>query len=162
MKVLAVLDVSVHVFDDVFRKWGGEDAAMAEGPVTKFRSTLAPGDDLLAAQKLRHLPTELFFAGHVLVDDFGVVQHGLNLRGREARAEREVTQGLSRLASGVFASKQRGTEGGAGIAGDRLDIDVFEATAGFQSPNEKRVQKETSGETDGIDFGALAKFRGNF
>ena len=63
MKVLAVLDVSVYVFDDVFGKWRGEDAAITKRTMAEFRASLALGDDLVATQKLRHFSAELFFSG---------------------------------------------------------------------------------------------------
>src|SRR5260370_24221361 len=88
MKVLAVLDVGVYVFDDVFGKRRGEDAAMAKRTIAEFRASLAPGDNLVATQKLRHFSAELFFSGSVLVDDFGVVEDRPDFR-RSASLTRE-------------------------------------------------------------------------
>jgi hypothetical protein len=134
MKVLAVLDVGVYVFDDVFGKWRGEDTAVTERTMTEFRATLTPRNDLLTAQQVRHFTTELFFTGHVFINDFGVVQYRLNLRRSETRAEREMTQPLARVTAGVFASKESSAQGGSGIAGDGLDMNVFEAAAVFPEP----------------------------
>src|SRR5260370_35639270 len=114
MKFLAVLDVGVYVFDDVFGKRRGEDAAMAKRTMAEFCESLAPGDNLVATQKLRHFTAELFFSGYVLVDDFGVVEDRFDLRGSEARTEREAAETLVSLADGVFAAEESITLQGSG------------------------------------------------
>src|SRR5260370_28611558 len=54
MKVLAVLDVGVYVFDDVFGKKRGEGAGMAKRTIAGIPASLAPGDNLVPTQKPPH------------------------------------------------------------------------------------------------------------
>src|SRR5439155_3093392 len=47
MKILAVLDVVVHVFDDVLGKGRRQDAAIAKRAIPELRASLEPGHDLV-------------------------------------------------------------------------------------------------------------------
>ncbi len=63
MKLFAVFDVLVHVFDDVLGKRRGQQAAMAEGTMTEFRASLAPTDDFIAQEQTGGLVHGFIFAG---------------------------------------------------------------------------------------------------
>jgi len=90
MKVLAMLDVVVHVFDDVLRKRRSEDTAVAESAMAKLGAALKPSDNLVAREHLRGLREKLFVAGGILVNHLAVVENGLDFAGGETRAQIEM------------------------------------------------------------------------
>ncbi len=63
MKLFAMLDVLIHVFDDVLGKRRSQQAAMAESAMAEFRASLAPGDDLVAEEQTDGLVHGFIFAG---------------------------------------------------------------------------------------------------
>jgi len=89
MKLFAVLDVLIHIFHDVFGKGRSEEAAMAEGAVAELCAALAPGDDFAAIEMPADFFLELIVAGHIAVDDFAVVEDGLDFLRSRIRAKSE-------------------------------------------------------------------------
>ena len=47
MKIGAVLDVLIHVVDDVFGERRRQDAAVAQRAMAEFGAALAPGDNFI-------------------------------------------------------------------------------------------------------------------
>src|SRR5262249_43285223 len=52
------------------------------------------------------------------------------------------------------------SKSGARIAGDRLDVDVIETTAGLERPDQKNIQKNSSGHAERARSGLLLKIGG--
>ena len=161
MEFLAMLDVFVDVFDDVFGKRRGQQAAVAEGAVAEFRAALAPGDDFVAQKKPCGFLDGLFFPGKIAINDFAVVENGFHFLGAGVQAHREARK---RRAAGVpgdfLAGKIRGAEGRAGIAGDGLHVDALERTAGFEGVDQKNIQENAAGQAERARIGALGEIAG--
>src|SRR2546429_44920 len=87
VKILAMLDVVVHVFDDVFRKRRGQDAAVAKRAMTELRAAVEPGHNFVAREHLSRLGEKLFVARRIPVNDLAVVEDRLDLPGGETRAK---------------------------------------------------------------------------
>src|SRR5205823_5013468 len=85
VKVFAVLDVLVDVFDDVLGKGRSQDAAVAKSAMAEFSAPLEPSNDFVPREDVRHFSEELLFSGRILVDDFAVVENSFNCTGGEAR-----------------------------------------------------------------------------
>ena len=62
VEVLAMLDVLVHIFDDVLGKRGSENAAIAEGTMPEFGTALEPGHNFVAQEELRDFCEKRFLA----------------------------------------------------------------------------------------------------
>lgn len=54
------------------------------------------------------------------------------------------------MAGQFFASEKTGAEGGSGIAGNGLDVNIFEAATQFERANEKDIEENSTGEAEGI------------
>src|SRR5260370_35772550 len=106
MEVLSVLDVLIHVFDAVFGKGRSQDAAIAESTMAKFGAALEPGHNLIPERELDGISTELLFARGILVNDLAVVYNCFHGRGRKARAQVEMSQGLLGIKLRTLASSQ--------------------------------------------------------
>ena len=78
MEFFAVLDVLIHIFHDIFGERRREKAAMAQGAMAEFGRTLAPGDDFAAVELFANFVVELVVTRHVAVDNFTVVEDGLD------------------------------------------------------------------------------------
>src|SRR5205814_4550676 len=74
VEVLAVLDVLIHVFDDVFGKRRSKNTAVAKSPMSKFSASLEPSHNFVPQEELRDFREKRFFSGGVLVDDFTVIE----------------------------------------------------------------------------------------
>src|SRR5438477_269861 len=85
VKVFAVLDVLVDVFDDVLGKRRGQDTAIPKSAMAKLSAPLEPSNDFVPREDVRHFSEELLFSGRILVDDFAVVENSFNCTGGEAR-----------------------------------------------------------------------------
>src|SRR5260370_41071561 len=59
VKVFAVLDVVLPVFDQILGKRRGEDAALAEGAMAEFGASVAPSDNSVAEEELCGFSVEL-------------------------------------------------------------------------------------------------------
>src|SRR5260370_25331952 len=129
MEFLAVLDVLVDVLDDIFGKRRSEQAAISEGAVAEFGAALAPSNNFVAIQKPRGFTDEFIFAGEVVIGDFAVVEDSFDFLGVGMHAEGKSGQrGTSGMAGSLLEREMSGAEGGAGIAGDGLDVDMVKAT----------------------------------
>ena len=158
METFAMLDELIDVFDDVFGKGRSEQAAIAECAMAEFGATLTPGDDLVAAKKLNGLIDGLVFAGKIAIRDFAVVEDGLDFLGSGLHAEGEAGEGRAAgIAVEFFAEEIGGAQGSAGVARDRLNINVREGAAAFEGVNEKNVQENAAGETQGLSVGLFLK-----
>src|SRR6266567_9575143 len=108
VKILAMLDVLVHVFDDVLGKGGSQDAAVAESAMTELGASLEPGDNLVARQEVRGFREKLFFTRRIFVNNFAVIKNGLDLARGEARTKVKMMKRLPGGTAQTFASKKRG------------------------------------------------------
>jgi len=87
MELFAVLDVLIHIFHDIFGERRREKAAVAEGAMAELGRSLAPGDDFAAIKLLADFVVELIITRHVAVDNFTVVEDGLDFLSGRFRAE---------------------------------------------------------------------------
>ena len=55
-----------------------------------------------------------------------------------------MTQGLASGMPKTLASQKRGAQSAAGIAGHRLYVDLFEATARLESANQENIQEQAA------------------
>ena len=162
MKLFAMLDVLIHIFHDVFGKWRSKKAAMAESAMAKLGRALAPGDDLAAFEMFADFVVELIVAGHIAVDDFAVVEDGFDfLRGGLGAESERVEWSAAGVAGKFFASEKTGAERGAGVSGDGLDVDIFEAAAQFKRADKEDVEEDATCETERIGGSGFAKIIGD-
>src|SRR5580704_18067811 len=158
MKVGAMLDVLIHVVDDVFRKRRRKDAAIAERAMAEFGSALAPGHNLVALQNFHALGNQMLFARRVFIINFAVVEHRFDVLRAEPRAECERFQ---RPAAGfsaqLFASEKRRAERSACVTCDRLYVNVVERAARLESANQENIQKNAAREAQRIRPGLRLK-----
>ena len=161
MKFLAVLNVFVDVFDDVFGKRRGEQAAVSEGAVAEFGAALAPGNDFVAQKQPCSFFNGLFFPGKIAIDDLAVVENGFHFLGAGVQSNREAGK---RRAAGVpsdfLAGEISGAEGRACIAGDRLHVDALEGTACFEGVDQKNIQENAAGQAERAGVSALREIAG--
>jgi hypothetical protein len=68
VKILAMLDVVVDIFDDVFRKRRGQDAAVAERAMAELRAAAEPGHNFVAREHLSSLGEKLFLPRRILTE----------------------------------------------------------------------------------------------
>jgi hypothetical protein len=61
------------------------------------------------------------------------------------------------MAGSFFEGEISGAEGGSGIAGDGLDIDMVKAAAQLEGAHEQNIQKQASGEAKRTRGSALTK-----
>ena len=161
MEFLAVLDVFVDVFDDVFGKRRCEQAAIAEGAVAEFGAALAPGDDFVAQKQPCGFLNGLFFPGKIAIDDLAIVEDGFHFLGAGMQSNRKARK---RRAAGVpgnfLAGEISGAEGRAGIAGDGLHVNVLEGTPGFEGVDQKNIQENAAGQAERARVSALGEIAG--
>ena len=141
VEVLAVLDVLIHVFDDVFGKRRGKNTAIAKSPVSEFSTSLEPSHNFVPQKELRDFREKRFFSGGVLVDDFTVIENRFDFRRGEAGAEVEMRQRLPSGTAESLPGEERRAQGGAGIAGHGLHINVLERAASLEGTDEENVQE---------------------
>ena len=156
-----MLDVLIHIFHDIFGERRSKEAAMAESAMAKLRAPLTPGDDFAAMEMFADFFLELIVAGKIVIDDFAVVEDGFDFLRSGFGAESERSK---RRAAGVtrefLTGKKACAESGAGVAGNRLDINVLEAAAKFESTDEKDVLEDPTREAKFVGCGFAAEIRG--
>src|ERR1700758_4252419 len=98
--------------------------------MTEFAASLAPGYDFAAIEMMDGFFDELLFAGRVFVNDFAVVQYGLDFLRRGFRAQCERSQRRSAGAAGGFPTRKKcRAQRCSGVAGNRLNVDVAKTAA---------------------------------
>ncbi len=129
--------------------------------MAELRAALTPGDDLAAAEVFADFLLKLVVAGKIVVDDFAVVEDGLDFlrRGFGAKGERRERR-AARMAGKFFAREKTGSESSAGVSGYGLDVDIFEAAAEFEGADEKDVGKDSAGEAEFVGSGFAAEICG--
>src|SRR5215467_2258070 len=130
MKLFAVLDELIDVVQYVVIERRGQQAAVAERAVAELGSALIPSDNFPAFQLTRSFIEQFVFAVQILVDDFAVVEHRLDLVRTRFWTKRERTERSARRAArGLFAREKRRAHGGSRIARHGLHVNVAETAA---------------------------------
>ena len=158
VEFLAVLDELIDIFDHIFGEGRSEEAAIAEGAMAKFGAALTPGDDFIAVQEGGGFFYGLIFTGQIVIGDFAIIEDGFDFVGIGVDANREICKRAAARVSGeLFAREVGRAQGGSGVAGDGLYVDVIEARAGFEGADEKNIQEDSASEAEGAGTGGLLK-----
>ena len=151
VEVLAMLDILIHVFDNVLRKRRSKDAAVAESTMSEFGASLEPSHNFVSQEELCDFREKRLFSRGVFVDDFTVVKDRFDFRRGESGAEVKMRQRLPSGTAEALPGEERRAQGRAGIAGHGLRINVLEHAAGFEGTDEENVQEQAAGNAQRVD-----------
>ena len=103
---------------------------LPKSAVAEFGAALTPGNNFVAMEKARGFANEFIFAGEVVIGDFAVVEDGFDFLGIGVHAQgKSGKRRAGGMAGSFFESEISGAEGGTGVAGDGLNVDVVKAAA---------------------------------
>ena len=96
-----------------------------------------------------------------MIGDLAVVEHSFDFLGIGVHAEGKSGERCAgRMAGSLLECEISGAEGGAGIAGDGLDIHMVKAAAQFEGAHEQNIQKQAAGEAKRTRGSLLTKIGG--